>query len=190
MFLRAGRSLTRSWLVRKTRQVQHIWSHRGVLSWRRVQAQSWTCNFVSFLIQFNSRTQILHLRKGEQIGPSTVSSTSTLVNIEVLSENEKYCLRITKQKGLLAQTKFCHNTNAYFWNLLIAVLDPIDRVQQPRSRTTCDGWWARFKGTDAIHAVSALEQYHPVAEVEESSVKLENQSSDSQAWPYPSSLSV
>ena len=49
---------------------------------------------------------------------------------------------------------------------------------QPRSRTTCVGWIARLKGTDAIHAVCLL-QDHPATEVEESSVKLENQSADS-----------
>ena len=52
---------------------------------------------------------------------------------------------------------------------MIAMLDPIDRVQ-PRSRTTCVGWWARFKGTDAIHAV-CLVQDHQEAEVVESSAK-------------------
>ena len=46
------------WLVRKIRQVQHNMSHCGVLSWRGIQARSWTCNFVSFWIQFNSRTQV------------------------------------------------------------------------------------------------------------------------------------
>ena len=65
MFLRASRSLTRHGLVRKTRQVQHNTSHCGVLSWRGVQAKSWKWNFLFFWIQFNSRTQILHLREGE-----------------------------------------------------------------------------------------------------------------------------
>ena len=60
--------------------------------------------------------------------------------------------------------------NACFWNLLIAALDPINRVQ-PRSRTTCVGWLDKFKGIAAIHAVT-----------------LEYQSSDSQEWPYPSTL--
>ena len=45
---------------------------------------------------------------------------------------------------------------------MIAMLDPIDRVQ-PRSRTTCVGWLARFKGTDAIHAVCPV-PYHGAVE--------------------------
>ena len=59
------RSLTQlgRWLIRKIRQVQHNVSHRGVLSWRRIQTKSWTCNFVSFWIQFTGHTQVFHLRE-------------------------------------------------------------------------------------------------------------------------------
>ena len=75
---------------------------------------------------------------------------------------------------------------------MVAALDPIDRVQ-PRSRTTCVGWLARFNRTAAIHAV-CFAPYHAVvplvAEFEEASVKLEYQSSDSQTWPYPFSPGV
>ena len=78
--------------------------------------------------------------------------------------------------------------SACFWNLLIATLDPIDRVQ-PRSRTTRVGWLARSNGTAAIHAV-CLVPYDAVVEQEEASVKLEYQSSDSQVWPCPPSLGV
>ena len=65
MFLRASRSLTQFWLVRKTRQVQHNMSHCRVLSWSKVQAKSWTCNVVSFWIQFDRNTHIFHVRTGE-----------------------------------------------------------------------------------------------------------------------------
>ena len=95
-----------------------------------------------------------------------------------------FCLRVGKHKGLeqrqnsVVMLKY----NAYFWNLLIAALDPIDSVQQ-RFRTTCVGSLARFKGTVAIHAVCIV-PYNAadplLAEVEDSSVKLECQSSDSQ----------
>ena len=75
--------------VRKTREVQHNVSHCGVLSWRRVQAKSWTCNFVSLWIQFNSRTQIFHLVKGEQDGEHHLSQARQLWwNMEVLLESE------------------------------------------------------------------------------------------------------
>ena len=59
------RSLTQlgRWLIRKIRQVQHNVSHCGVLSWRRIQTKSWTCNFVSFWIQFTGHTQVFHLRE-------------------------------------------------------------------------------------------------------------------------------
>ena len=71
--------------------------------------------------------------------------------------------------------------NACFWNLPIAALDPIDRVQS-RSRTTYVGWLDKFEGIATIHAV-CLVPYHAVvplvAELEESSVKFEYQSSDS-----------
>ena len=60
----------------------------------------------------------------------------------------------------------------------MAFLDLIDR-EQIRSRTTCVEWWARSQGIDAIRAM-CLETYHAVVEVEESSVLLEDQSSDSQ----------
>ena len=76
------RSLTRlgRWLVRKTRQVLHNMSHCGVLSWRGVQAKSWTCNFDSRRVHFQGHTQISHLKKGEnKMGTSPVSSTSTSV---------------------------------------------------------------------------------------------------------------
>ena len=43
----------------------------AVLSWRGIQTKSWTCNFVSFWIQFNSRTQVFHLREGKQDGHIT-----------------------------------------------------------------------------------------------------------------------
>ena len=71
----------------------------------------------------------------------------------------------------------------------MADLVPIDRVQ-PRSRTTCVGWLARFKGADAIQAVCPV-PYHAVVprtadEQEESSY----QSSDSQDWLFLSSLSA
>ena len=51
------------WLVRNTRQVQHNMSYRGVLSWKRIQAKSWTCNVVSLWIQFDGHTQISHLKR-------------------------------------------------------------------------------------------------------------------------------
>ena len=65
---------------------------------------------------------------------------------------------------------------------MIAALDPIDRVQ-PRSRTTCVGWLARSNWTDAIHAVCHAPCHAVVpfvAGLEEASVFLEYQSSDSQ----------
>ena len=65
---------------------------------------------------------------------------------------------------------------AYFWNLLIAVLDPFDRVQ-PRSKTSCVGWWESSRGTEAIQA-KCLELYHAV--FEDSSEQLEYQSPDSE----------
>ena len=68
------------WLIRKTRQVQHNMSYCGVLSLRGIQATSWTCIFVSFWIQFNSHTQVFHLREREnKMCTSHVSSTSPLV---------------------------------------------------------------------------------------------------------------
>ena len=117
-----------------------------------------------------------------RIGTSPVSSTSTLV--EHGGVVGKLMIQLSKQvpTSELANTEDLlqgHNSavlpyyNAYFWNLLFASLDPLDRVQ-PRSRTTCVGWWARSAETDAINAYRDL--YHAV-EVEESSVMLD-QSSD------------
>ena len=125
--------------------------------------------------------------KENKMGTSPVSSTWTLVAHGGVVG--KWRMQLSRQVSVseLANTKdllqvqnsvVIPEYNACFWNLLIAVLDPIDCVQ-PRSRTTCVGWWARSKGTDAIHAV-CLELYHAAVQVEESSVKLENQSSDSQ----------
>ena len=60
--------------------------------------------------------------------------------------------------------------HARFLNLSIPALDPIDRVQ-PRSRTTCVGWLARFNGVATIHAEKAFAQNHPASGVQESSVQ-------------------
>ena len=49
---------------------------------------------------------------------------------------KSFRLRVGRHKGLIATVKnsvVLPEYNACFWNLLIAVLDPIDRVQ-PRSR--------------------------------------------------------
>ena len=63
-------------------------------------------------------------------------------------------------------------------------LDPMDSVQK-RSRTTCAGWLARFIGTDAIHAVSPVPHHSEIEQ--DSSAKLEYQSSDSLDWLFLSS---
>ena len=60
---------------------------------------------------------------------------------------------------------------------------------QPKSRTMCVKWLARFKEGATIHAVRVLVHDHPAAGVQESpSDWLEEQPYDSQAWPQPSSL--
>ena len=122
MFRRASRSLTRFWLVRKTGQVQHNMSH---------------CGIPRFCI----------CRRENRICTSPFSSTSTLV--EHGGVVGKWIMQLSKHVSVseLANTKDLlqrQNSvvipwyNTYFWNLLIAVLDPIDRVQ-PRSKTTLVG---------------------------------------------------
>ena len=61
--------LCMSWIcwVCKTRQIQNHMLHCGVLSWRGVQAKSWTSNFVSCWVQLNGLSQIIYLRKGKQV---------------------------------------------------------------------------------------------------------------------------
>ena len=60
--------------------------------------------------------------------------------------------------------------------------------EQPKSRTMCVKWLARSKEGATIHAVWVLVHDHRAAGVKESSSHwLENQSSDAQAWPGPSS---
>ena len=115
---------------------------------------------------------------------------------EVLSESGQYkcpnrCFRVPYiertccKDNTLSQCHYItHVSGAFF----IAALDPVGRMQ-PRSRTTCVGWFARFNWIDAIHAVCFV-PYHAVVQQEESSKKLEYQSSDSQEWPCPSSLGV
>ena len=121
-------------------------------------------NLISFRIQFTSRTQILSSTgRDKRIGTSHVSSTSTLVDHERCGpKNEWYnfpqpgfCRRVGKYKGLRVRAKLCRNVIIQCMSLEPSdchALDPIDRVQR-KSRTTCVGWLARFKGTDAIHAV-------------------------------------
>ena len=119
-----------------------------------------------------------------KIGTLPVSRTSTLV--EHGGVVGKWIIQLSQQVSvseLANTTGFLQRQNsvvmpqynACFWNLLIAALDPIDRVQ-PRSRTTCVGWLARSNGTAATHAV-CLAPYHAavplVAQLEEASVKLE-----------------
>ena len=60
-------------------------------------------------------------------------------------------------------------------------LDPMNSVPK-RSRTTCAGWLARFKGTGAIHAASPVPHHSEVEQ--DSSAKLEYQSSDSLDWLF------
>ena len=100
-------------------------------------------------------------RRENRIGTSPVSSTSNsgrtwrfCRKMNNTTFPTSFCLRVGKHKRLIAGIEFWRKTiiQRIFWNLLIAYLDPIDRVQ-PRSRTTCVGWWARSKGTDAIQAV-------------------------------------
>ena len=80
MSLRVSGSLTRFWLIRETRQIQDDMSHSGVFSWRRVQAKSWTCNFVSLQIQLNSLSQNVSFAEvRKRYAQLNVSSTSTLV---------------------------------------------------------------------------------------------------------------
>ena len=83
-------------------------------------------------------------------------SVSELANTKELLELQNYVV-MSKYHG-------------YFLNLSIAGLGPVDRVQ-PRSRTTCVGWLARFNGVATIHPIQVLVQNHPASGVQESSVQ-------------------
>ena len=85
------------------------------------------------------------------MGTSPVSSTPT--SVEHGGVVRKWKMRLSMQVSVseLANTKDLLQW-LKFLNLSIADLDPIDRVQ-PRSRTTCVGWLARFNGVATIYAV-------------------------------------
>ena len=112
------RSLTRlgRWLIRKTRQVQHNVSHCGVLSWRGVQATSWTCYFVSIWVQFNGHTQFFHLRKGKQDGHATCLKHINLGRtwwccwkVDNATFHAGFCLGVGEHERLIATSKFRRN---------------------------------------------------------------------------------
>ena len=91
--------------------MQHNISHCGVLSWR-----SWTCNCVSFWIQFNSRTQVFHLRQENKMGISPVSSTLNLSRtwcccrkVDNATLHACFCLRVGEHERLIATTEFRRN---------------------------------------------------------------------------------
>ena len=144
----------------KIRQVQHNMLHCGVLSWRGLQAKSWTCHFVSLRIQINGHTEVFHLRKGKTRWARHLSQAhSTLVEHVVV---EKWIMQASMQVlSELANTQellqrqnsvVIPKYHACFLNLSIAPLDPIDRVQ-PRSWTMCVVRLAWFNGVATIHAV-------------------------------------
>ena len=189
---RAIRSLTRLWLVRKARQIQHNVSYCGIFDWWRVQAKSWTCILGSFWIQSKCNTQILHLRKGEQdrhiARLKHINSGRTWwcwLNMNKTTFPTSFCLRAGKHKRLIAVTEFCRNTI-----IQSIFLEPSDCLS--RSNWSCATkiqnnvrrMVGKIQGTHAVQAEN-LKLYHAV--VEESSEQLEYQSIDSQGWPCPSS---
>ena len=109
------------------------------------------------------------------MGTSLVASTSNLV------EHGGVVMQLTMQvsfselanTGDFVQRQNCIVMSQYhacFVYLSIAVLDPIDRVQQ-RSLTTCVGRLAKFNEVVTIHAVWAAVQNVPASGVEESSAQ-------------------
>ena len=105
------------WLIRKICQVQHNMSHCGVLSWRGTQTKNWTCNFVSFWIQFNSRTQIFHLREGKQDGHITCLKHINLSRtwwrcwkVDNATLHASFCLRVGEHERLVTTAKCRRNT--------------------------------------------------------------------------------
>ena len=94
------------WLTRKIRQVQHNTSHCGVLRWKRIQAESWTCNFV--WIQFNGHTQGFHLKEGKQDGQFTCLKHINLGGtwwccwkVDNATFHASFCLGVGEHKGLI-----------------------------------------------------------------------------------------
>ena len=140
--------------------------------------------FVSFRIQFNCHTQILHLRKGEEdthitrvehINPGRTWWCCLKMNNTTFPT--RFCLRVGKHKRLVARTKFCRYTmiqriflepsdcrSLSNWSCATKIQNSVRRIVGTR-------------GTDAIHA-KCLELQHAV--VEESSEHLESQSTDSE----------
>ena len=109
------RLLTRlgRWLKRKIREVQHNTSYCGVLSWRGLQTKSWTCNLVSLWIQFNSRTQVFHLREGKEDGHITclwhINLCRTLWNCWKVNDATflaGFCLRVGKHERFVTTAEF------------------------------------------------------------------------------------
>ena len=95
-------------------------------------------------------------KKKNKMGTSLVSSTSTLVERGGVVGKWIMQLSMLVSVSKLANTKDSLQRqpeyHGCFLGLSIAVLDPVDRVQ-PRSRTTCVGWLARFTGVATIHVV-------------------------------------
>ena len=157
----SGDQVTRldRWLIRKIRHAQHKKSHCGVLNWRVIQTKSWTCNLVSFWIQFNCRTQISHLREGKQDGHITCLWHINLCRtcfwncwkVNIATYLAGFCLRISKHEKFVT-TVVMPQYHACFLNLSIAAHDPIDSVQPRSDPRVLDGL-ARLNGVTTIHAV-------------------------------------
>ena len=148
MSLRVSGSLTRFWLIRMTRQIQDDMSHSRVLSWRRVQVKSRTCDFVSLRIQFNSHSHIFICGSENKIGTSPLSSTSTLVELGgVVGKANDTAFptslrhRVGKHAGLVARAKLCGNAimqRSGIFQLPLAI-QVIVYNQDPEQRVS-DGW--------------------------------------------------
>ena len=118
MSLSVTRLLTRlgRWQIRKIREGQLNMSHCGVLSWRGKQTKSWTCNFVSFWIQFNSRTQIFHLREEKQVEHITCLKHINLSRtwwccwkVDSATLHARFCLQVGEHERLIETAEFRRN---------------------------------------------------------------------------------
>ena len=165
-------------------------SHCGALSWRGIQTKSWTCNVVSFWIQFNNRTQVLHLREGKQDGHITCLKLINLSRtwwccwkVDNATLHAGFCLPVGEHERFVTTAEF--RRNAVIPCMLLESFDCRSRsTRQCAAEIQNNVCWmfSRFNGVATIHAVRAFEQNDPASGVQESS--------DSQAWPYPSSLHV
>ena len=166
------------------------------------KTKSWTCNFVSFWIQFNSRTQVFHLREREnKMGTSPVSSTSSLGRtwsccwkVFYATLHAGFCLGVGEHERLITTAEF--RRNAIIPCMLLEYFDCRSRSNRPcAAKVQNNVWWMVGKIQWSGHHPCSTSPCTETTQRLESRNRMSNDWKPSRLIPrrghmYPSSLGV